>query len=141
MVHTTPADNPLTTLPTARIQTLGLKAIMIGPKTNPEQLIKAAPLLPCPSANRGAYRLPNSPPMEYMDVTNPYFPSFIGIQPGIHDGISRLAFLPVRHDMTYPGVFISPWMRSLARRLFADGVFYQMVTKLHGSETYCKSEE
>jgi hypothetical protein len=43
-----------------------------------------------------------------MEVTNPYLPSFMGIHPGIQEGISRLAFLFVRQDMTYPGVFISP---------------------------------
>lgn len=97
------------TLPTAKTQTFGLRAMMTGPSTNPEQLMIAALFLPRPSASRGAYKLPNKPPMEYIDVTKPYVPSFIGIQPGIHDANSRLAFLFVRQDMTYPGVFISPW--------------------------------
>ena len=105
---TTPEEIPLITLPRTRLQMFGLSAIKGGPNTNPEQLIRAAPLVPHLSANQGAYRLPNNPPMEYIDVTKPYFPSLMGIQPGIHEGISKVAFLFVLQDITYPGVFISP---------------------------------
>ncbi len=100
MGTTTPEDRPLITLPKARTQTFMLKAIMMGPKINPEQFISAAPLRPSPSASRGAYKLPNNPPIEYIDVTKPYFPSFMGIHPGIHDGKSKVAFLLVLHDIT-----------------------------------------
>jgi len=40
----------------------------------------------------------------------------MGIHPGIQEGISKLAFLFVRQDMTYPGVFISPYNKTRSAR-------------------------
>src|SRR4051794_31543267 len=82
---------------------------MVGPRNKNKVLHSKVHLLPLISATREENNDPTNPPKLKIDVTNPNFPSFIGMQ-GTRE-LSSCGIVPFgrsSHDITLLGVLSSP---------------------------------